>query len=186
MIQPTSLPPASPESHIDDASSLAGSLIEMGSELLSKGYEQDAMAMFDSANSVLKRSTEEQVCFSTAVSHLHMGSQVLMSDFTQTLTDEPAADLYQEDECDVGPRILREAMRPAHASEPAFLETCLLFNKALIYHENQQLETARTLYQSVLHVLKDHLGALTAPSQQLVELGTRAHNNMGCIFYYLS
>ncbi|GKY93045.1 hypothetical protein MPSEU_000272800 [Mayamaea pseudoterrestris] len=191
MIHQTSLPPVTvaADTSVDDASSLAGSLIQIGSELFSKGYEQDAMAMFDSANSVLKRSTEEQVCLSSAVSHLHMGSQVLMSDktVTQDATDEePAADLYQEDECDVGPRMLREAMRPAHAVYNAsFLETCLLFNKALIYHENQQLETARHLYQSVLQVLKDHLDSSSKSSQQLVEMGTRAHNNMGCIFYLI-
>lgn len=183
MIEQRSLPTDVTEVMCHDMSSLAESLIQLGSELFSKGYEQDAMAMFDSANSVLKRSSEEQVC-SSAVSHLHMGSQVLLSDETPTLNaeDEPVPDLYQEDECDVGPRILRDAVRPAHVCEPTYLETCLLFNKALIYHENHQLEIARQLYQNVLHVLKDFLN-LSGSSPQLIDMGTRAHNNLGCIFY---
>jgi tetratricopeptide (TPR) repeat protein len=184
MIQQNDLCPQSPESDAECLSSLVGSLIQVGSELFSKGYEQDAMAMFDSANSLLKSTSENRTC-SVAIKHLRVGTQVLLNDCTHDEPDEPAADLYQEDECDVGPRVLRVAIRPVHVSEPVFLETCLLFNKALIYHENQQLRESRQLYQEVLQSLNCllNLRQETVLSQQLYEMGARAHNNMGCLCY---
>lgn len=180
MMAGTALPAVPPTQMIS-------SLAQVGSELYEKGHEDDAMAMFNVATSLLQASSDQ--IFAVAIKHLQMGIQIIRND--NSVTDESAAmlpDHYQEDECDVGPRTLKTAVHVSatvFGSDISFVNIALNFNKALIFHGNSDLLTARELYSSVLQTMQNTSFAqrLGMPSQQLLELGTRCHNNMGHICY---
>jgi tetratricopeptide (TPR) repeat protein len=122
-------------------------------------------------------------------------------------------DLYLEDECDVGPRALRlpahldaaacqalfeaAALSPSPASSSSsslflLLDAALTFNKALIYHNSLDFSEARRLYRLVLATLQ-HVAvgtspftaprALAAVTPVLLDVGFRAHNNLGHMSY---
>lgn len=164
----------------ESPSHLAESLIQVGSELFTKGYEPDAMASFDLAFTLLQAASEP--IYSSAIKHISQGTQLLLSDTTQSGEEQNLPDLYQEDECDVGPRVIRTTVRPA-CFDTIYLEAVLCYNKALIYHDNLDFTEAKRLYQLVLHALQGLLLGHHIPSLQLLELGTRAHNNIGHICY---
>ena len=175
------------ESHLDSPK-LVRCLLQVGSQLFSKGFEKDALAMFESAQSVLHSNLD--LPSESALKHLEMGSQLLVAD--EAIMDEAqfnSPDLYLEDECDVGPRVLRS---PAHFDIPSqyvesnvLLDCALSFNKALIFHDNLDFTEAKKLYQSVLNSLQTILLSSIPgiPAKLLLELGTRAHNNIGHIAY---
>jgi tetratricopeptide (TPR) repeat protein len=123
------------------------------------------------------------------VQRLQLGAKILHEDdvgsSSETEEDQvcPVPDHYQEDECDVGPRALRSPVRLDASllnTESTLLQTILAFNKALIYHENSNLASARELYSTILQSMQ---GLNVVPSKLLLEIGTRCHNNMGHIGY---
>jgi tetratricopeptide (TPR) repeat protein len=166
----------------ESPSIIAGSLIRIGCQLFSNGYEADAMAMLESASSLLKRQ-ECGLALCSAVKHLRLGKKVLLQEPYSPIPTIDALDLYQEDECDVGPRLLSTPIIPESVSDTIFLETVLSFNMALIHHERANLALARQLYQAALHSLQYLLSGHEL-EQQLLELGSRAHNNLGCVYYF--
>lgn len=112
-------------------------------------------------------------------------------------------DLYLEDECDVGPRVLRlPAHVDAHVLQSSLaltvaaptgsihhyhlllLDTALTFNKALIYHNNLDFSEAKRLYLHVLASIRSLLlGGPPHGLTVLMEMGAQAHNNLGHISY---
>jgi tetratricopeptide (TPR) repeat protein len=176
--------------------SIAESLVVAGVELYAKGCDEEALRMFDIAFSVVK-SPSEHVC-KVANELLKVGCELLLvEDIGSRLgsngesddddDDDDHPDLYQEDECDVGPRVLRSTIRPtAHdVSDPLLLEASILFNKAVTCHSLCRHMEAKQLYQTILSTLHTLLAARVGgePTRLLMELGMRTENNMGFIYY---
>lgn len=201
-----------------DEQQLACALIEVGRDLYKRGYEQDALAAIDAAFSALQSQQQQhqhQHQIASLAKRLHAAQELLRSDPSQLQFDSAASseesfedhshlpDLYLEDECDVGPRMMREPLRPAQliqqsASDRSYLEAVLCFNRALIVHDNLDFSEAKRLYHATLHALQglmidasapaSKLGGIMSPAtpacaRPLLEMGTRAHNNMGHICY---
>jgi len=173
---------------------IAGSLIRVGNELFSRGFEHDAMSMFDAAHAALRTPAfASEASELTYKKNLNKGTEVLLSNDCAPSDEESfnLPDLYQEDECDVGPRVLRTPLRPertALSAHATFLEAAVCFNKALIFHDNLDFAEAKALYQSVLQALQALLVVVEANedptgSTNLLEVATRAHNNMGQLSY---
>lgn len=96
---------------------------------------------------------------------------------------EPA-DMYQEDECDVGPRAFRKPLIPEACgpSNPNGLtEAFLLYNEALISHSRLDYVTATRLYKAIAHCCIQDNRANFHP--RLVHLGMLVNNNLGQISY---
>jgi tetratricopeptide (TPR) repeat protein len=168
-------------------SHLAISLIEVSSDLMSKGKgnEEQAMSMLDATYRLIHTPSNE--ARSVALSHLlHFGSQQNTAACVQQ--DEEAPDMYQEDECDVGPRALQAPVRVAAmnylSSDLALLEMFVVFNKTLIHHSTGSHEEAKQLYQHIVSTVQNALQLMiNVPSKKLLEVGMRAHNNLGQIHY---
>jgi tetratricopeptide (TPR) repeat protein len=165
-------------------SHLTGSLIEVSSELRSKGNEEQAMSMLDAAYLLIRTPSNESR--SVALKHLHFGSEQKSSACAQQVDTAP--DMYQEDECDVGPRVLQTPARVAASSylsnDVALLESFVVFNKALIHHSTGNHEEAKQLYQHIVCTVQNALQLMmNMPSNKLLELGMRAHNNLGQVYY---
>jgi tetratricopeptide (TPR) repeat protein len=166
---------------------IAESLLGVGTELFAKGCNDEAMSMLDIAFSVINNPSGQAV--TAASKHLLIGSGHLLSEeiVSRTKPDETAhIDLYQEDECDVGPRVLMTPAKPTavDAKDTTLLENVILFNKALVLHTMCRYMEAKKLYQAVLYALRSLLASPTdVPSHLLMELGMRAENNMGFITY---
>jgi tetratricopeptide (TPR) repeat protein len=165
-------------------SHLTGSLIEVSSELLSKGNGEQAMSMLDAAYLLLRTPSNES--HSVAVKHLHFGSKQISSACAQQVDTAP--DMYQEDECDVGPRVLQTPARVAASTylsnDVSLLESFVVFNKALIHHSTGNHQEARQLYQHIVCTVQNALQLMmNRPSNKLLELGMRAHNNLGQVYY---
>jgi len=170
------------------SSALACALIEVGSDLYKRGYEQDALSAIDDAYAALHVPAEQPA--GPALKRLQFAQELVLADETQLDEDRyHLPDLYQEDECDVGPRLMRDPLRPANAisvPDVTVLDAVLCFNKALIFHDNLDFSEAKRLYQVALHSLESLMAdsnARGALSRPLLEMGTRAHNNMGHICY---
>ena len=171
--------------------SIAESLVGAGVELYAKGCDEEALRMFDIAFTVVK-SPSEHVC-KVASEILKVGCDLLLvEDIGSRRSDEESddddhPDLYQEDECDLGPRVLKSTVRPtAHdVREPLLLEASILFNKAVTCHSLCRHMEAKQLYQTILSTLHTLLAAGVGgvPSSLLMELGMRTENNMGFIYY---
>lgn len=96
-------------------------------------------------------------------------------------------DLYQEDECDVGPRtlptnILLESLEVADVN---VIEIAIVYNKGLVCHLTNKLTQAKEYYQSVLVALRKVVvdPLIVRPSLVILELGMRCENNLGVIYY---
>lgn len=185
---------------------LACALIDVGSDLYKKGCEQDALAVIDAAYTALHSTSNQE-----SIKNLQVAQQILEESTTTSTTgtaadqpDQPTLeaedlsnlpDLYLEDECDVGPRVMREPLRlesTVAVSTTSYLEAALCFNRALIFHDNLDFSEAKRLYETTLHTLQTLLlitpdgktpASSIIPSRALLEMGTRAHNNVGHICY---
>ena len=163
-------------------------LLSVGSQLFAKGCYEEASCALNIAFTVLSNPSME-ACIA-ASKQLQMGYESLICHHASEGSRHQEAtniDLYQEDECDVGPRVL---MTPARLDDSVssnyrpLLEATVIFNKALVSQALCQFSEAKRLYQSVLLVLRNVFASPTAlPSHLLMVLGMRAENNLGYIHY---
>jgi len=186
MFSTTAYPPTAPLADWGSLPHLTGSLVGVGIELHARG-EDDAMIMFDAAYNLLRAPSNEACAL--ASKHIEVGSRRLLcepsSSNGSTLTPP---DLYEADECDVGPRLLKTPIRLDSTSpldiDFVFLEVVVLMNKALIIHAKSNLPEAKQLYQVVVNNAQNLLRLrMGLPSTRLVEICMRVHNNMGQICY---
>ncbi|EEC50986.1 predicted protein [Phaeodactylum tricornutum CCAP 1055/1] len=188
MIYERSLTMSQPQSW-ESITGFAASLVNTANELFSGGDEAEALLMFESAHHVLRTPSAEVLA--VAAKQYQLSTDRLHNNESDRSKDGPIcpADLYQEDECDVGPRLLRSPIRldgiyPLH-SEAAIVETAIVFNKALAQQIGNDENSAKQNYQLVLMSLRSFLSRLapSLPPTLLLELGMRAHNNMGLLSY---
>lgn len=95
-------------------------------------------------------------------------------------------DIYQEEECDIGPRIL-DSLGGAEAIWH-FIPTCtgyaIAFSEALVHHKAGDLNTAYQLYSHALLITEEFAGPEGEPdSTPWLEIIMQAYNNLGCIEY---
>lgn len=172
----------------------AGSLVSLGSQIFSKGdHDDQAMALFDAAHSIItapNASTVHNLLWTVVAKNFQDGSSVLSS---SSLKSEPSSssnqsppDLYEEDECDVGPRILKTPIAADfHSTQnTVLLEAIILFNKGLIYQTKGCLAEAKQLFEVISYTVQNLLCFATGvPSTAFMELAMRTHNNLGLINY---
>jgi tetratricopeptide (TPR) repeat protein len=171
----------------------AGSLISIGTEIFLKGdHEDQAMAIFDAAHSIITAPSASTVhnLWTVVAKNLQVGSTVLSSSSSKAQPSSFSVlsppDLYQEDECDVGPRILKTPIAADFytTQNMVLLEAIILFNKGLIYHSKGCLSEAKQLYEVVSFTVQNMLCfTMGAPSSAFMELAMRTHNNLGLISY---
>lgn len=209
----------------------AGSLIGVGSDLFAKGYDNEAMTMFDVAYSLLQRQQRSVVLLdcilpqeylSVISKHLQIGNELLKENkreddennsapyslgivqgtSSQSTYDDAEelkpADLYQEDECDVGPRILKCAVKLDTLKQSLttyitadLMEGMILFNKGLVSHSKGQLLEAKKMYDIVLISIQQMLVSKETMNNDfcwipLMELSMRLYNNLGVLRYHES
>jgi len=192
----------------------ARSLINLGCELFAKcdsagsskvvvAAHEEAMAILDVSHSLIttSNSNTERQAWELAAQHFQIGTELLWEANTASNEEHQeqaplAPDLYQEDECDVGPRILQAPIRAdddahAHAAgqttSTILLEAIILFNKGLIYQSMHRIAEAKQLYEVVIYTVQTMFGATaTTPppcSAAMMELAMRSYNNLGVINY---
>jgi tetratricopeptide (TPR) repeat protein len=104
-------------------------------------------------------------------------------------TESNPPDLYQEDESDVGPRILPTLVRINHSASlesggVIFLEAVTVFNNAIFHHVKSHLFEAQRLYQSLVGTIHSLLqGGIGSPSTAVLEMAMRVYNNLALTFY---
>jgi tetratricopeptide (TPR) repeat protein len=192
---------------------LIRSLLQVGADLYSNGCEKEAMEVFEAAHALLREPVSELLARCAARTleagvRIAEGSAAGRKEECEEGADEDAGedqqcspDLYLEDECDVGPRVLRlpahleESILPSsmglavdhHPHHLLLLDSALAFNKALIYHNNLDFSEAKRLYQHVLASIRSLLlvsgASPTYALTALMEMGAQAHNNLGHISY---
>jgi tetratricopeptide (TPR) repeat protein len=163
---------------------LTGTQLEVGRTLLLK--HGDLSGKFRSSASLMDREYPQLEVIIN--SHHYQGASAAI-----TL---PPPDLYLEDGCDVGPRMLKMPVVPSSSlainsiHNLALLEAMVLFNKALVFHTKGILHEARNLYELASFAVQGLLGLLATPgalheAQSIVfmELAMRVHNNLGLIHY---
>lgn len=197
------LPPTEPQAPMsmpsgETWSQAVGSLVDMGSELLAQGLHDEAIAMFDAAHSAITSPSASET-WDNAAKSVQVGGQLLRSTITTDSTfkkdinkrnSTEAPDLYQEDECDVGPRLLKtpvsavELVQLSTDKNCLLLEAVVLFNKGLIYHAKGSVAEAKQVYEVVTFTVQNLLTYLIgAPSKVFAELAMRSHNNLGLLNY---
>lgn len=168
-------------------------LISIGNDLLGRGELSEAMDTFDAAHGILTSPSAGQA-WMIAVKRLQMGRVLIQSDTPESSGQSPARlmecspDIYEEDECDAGPRILRIPITPdTHSGhDTTLLEVILLFNKALVYHLMGSIPEAKQLYEIVAYTVQKMLSLTRGGlSIAFMQLAIRSHNNMGLISYLL-
>jgi len=164
-------------------SHVVGSLIEVSCDLSSNDQEE-AMDLLDTAFHMIRTPSNDLL--SIAFKQLHLGRQRTLS---QDLREETLApDMYQEDECDVGPRALYSLLRADAVTclnqDLALLELFVVFNKAIILESLEKDDEAKHLFQRVVSAVQSILQlSIAVPTNKLLELGMRAHNNLGQMHY---
>ena len=191
----------------------ARSLINLGCDLFAKcdsagskvvvAAHEEAIAILDVSHSLITNTTSnERQAWELAAQHFQIGTELLWEANMASKQEGDreqvalAPDLYQEDECDVGPRILQAPIRAdddahAHAAgqttSTILLEAIILFNKGLIYQSMHSIAEARQLYEVVIYTVQTMFGAhaTTSPpcSAAMMELAMRSYNNLGVINY---
>ena len=115
-------------------------------------------------------------------------AQYVLAGASAASLPEPA-DMYQEDECDVGPRAFRQPLVPEACNTlnaSALTDAFLLYNEALISHSRLDYVTATRLYKTIAQIFsaarctQDNLANL---HPRLVHLGMLVNNNLGQISY---
>jgi tetratricopeptide (TPR) repeat protein len=171
-------------------SQAALSLIKIGGGFLCRKDLKEALDSFEAAQAFLTLSTSNEA-WSIAVNCLHIGKTVLESIQEDSEDDSDAMsyppDLYEEDECDVGPRIMGQAITTgdfASGKDIPLLEAIILFNKGLVYHKMGNLSEAKKHYEVVAYTIQTMLSfTFGNPSTTFLLLAMRSHNNLGLISY---
>jgi tetratricopeptide (TPR) repeat protein len=166
------------------------SLIKLGSEYLCREDFNGASASYDAAQAVLTVPLSSKTC-SIAVKCLEMGNRVLESKYPQSCNVQTEVtickpDIYEEDECDVGPRMLKTPILPDPSSENdvPLLEAIVLFNKGLLFHKLGNFSQAKKMFEIAAYTVQTMLGfSWGSPSTTFLLLAMRAHNNLGLLSY---
>jgi tetratricopeptide (TPR) repeat protein len=173
-------------------------MIGVGNELIQSGDYDEAICAFATAQSALTSTTTSSQAWTIAAEYLQTADNHLMksrrreqgedADSHSSISFASPPDLYQEDECDVGPRILSTplAVDEFSLTNRTLLEAILLFNKALALHLNGNLHDSRSLYEVVAYSVQTMVGMWVGPpSCTFLELAMRSHNNLGLASYVL-
>lgn len=168
----------------------AVSFIKIGSEHLCRDDFTCAFASFEAALSILEFPLNS-LSSSLSVECLEKGKLLLQSkqlEISDLSTESPSClpDMYEEDECDVGPRMMRTPIIPDHTCEDdgSLLEAIILFNKGLLYHKMGNFLQARTMFETSAFTVQTMLGfTLGVPSTTFLRLAMCAHNNLGLLSY---
>jgi len=172
----------------DSWAQAVGTLINMGSELFGRGQQDKAINILDAAHSIITAPSSSDTWVNAAKS-LQLGSLHLQSSSAsskQQAEKSTPADLYQEDECDVGPRMLNAPVNATDLAENqsrVLLEAVILFNKGLIYHAQGSFDAAAQVFEVVTFTVQNMLHSGVPPCKVLTELAMRSHNNLGLLNY---
>lgn len=161
------------------------SLISIGSEFLDRGELAEALTSFDAALTALSSSVAVQTLEVAAVSTF-FGSERPDPSEAQGVAMGALPDLFEVDECDIGPRVLWTPITVdvLNASDDAILEAIILFNKGLTYHAMGNLLEAKQLYEAVVYTVQSMLTfTFGSPSTTYMALAMRSHNNLGVVSY---
>jgi len=99
------------------------------------------------------------------------------------------ADMYQEDECDVGPRAFLQPMFPSsdgtnNNNNNVLTEAFILYNEALAQHSRLNLATATRIYNRIAQIFSSYTqDSLVDLHPSLIRIGMMVNNNMGQITY---
>ena len=188
----------SPSDVLDTAlPTAASSLINLGSELLSTrcGCENEIMAIYDAAHALITVLPPSVQAWEQAAKCFQSGSELLREHQLKSSTTSSASkmnlegednvpDLYLEDECDVGPRVLKTPISPdsGYAQNGLLLESIILFNKGLVYQLNNNFAEARQLYEVIVFTVQTLFNGQECCAAAM-ELVMRSYNNLGLINY---
>jgi tetratricopeptide (TPR) repeat protein len=172
--------------HADPVSVLqaAGSLVSLGCEIVSRGGDDgQALAIFDAAYSIMAAPTWCTAGELRTIVAKHL--QIERSLSSNTIDDMPP-DLYQEGECDVGPRVLRTPVVADFYStyKRRILESIILFNKGLICFSKGAVLEAKQYFDVVAINVQEIIQCTTGiPSVSFLEMAMRTFNNLGLLEY---
>lgn len=161
------------------------SLVSVGSDFLTIGKTTEALAAFDAAHSIIL-SPHTSEGWTKASRYLDIACDLIKSeDKSNDCSVASSPDLYEEDECDVGPRMMDTTVVADTncLQNPALLETIILFNKAIAYQSEENWVEAKQLYELVIYSLQKLTTSTANPSHIVTELSMRTHNNFGVISY---
>jgi tetratricopeptide (TPR) repeat protein len=169
---------------------LAPSLIEMAIDASLQGNVMEAIRVYETAYQCLHIPVADDFVNSFPNS-LPTTSFLSRRHKTKITEEYESSDLYQEDEYDVGPRILKThtciKTTWALGMDLSFIEAVIALNKGILHHIQGDHDTARFLYQRVItimqHLLQQRNDETIHLSNTILEMGMRAHNNMGHICY---
>jgi tetratricopeptide (TPR) repeat protein len=172
--------------HADPVSVLqaAGSLVGLGCEIVSNGGDDgQALAIFDAAYSIMAAPTwcSADELWSIVAKHLQIERSL-----SNNTKDQMPPDLYQEGECDVGPRVLRTPVVADFYStyRRRILESIILFNKGLICFSKGAVLEAKQYFDVVAFNAQEIIQCTTGiPSISFLEMTMRTFNNLGLIEY---
>ena len=179
---------------ISDASSfqiLIDSLQRMSAVYFENGLNDESLCLLDAAYSLIQFPTTEMHDGALKLlqrSYVHSKSPLSFDQqqSSSLIFDDNEADLYLEDECDNGPRVLRKFVTPcsSHACNYPLLEASILYNKASVCHRTCRYSDAKDTYSRVRLWVQGMLSSPIGPqTQALMELGMRTENNIGFINY---
>jgi tetratricopeptide (TPR) repeat protein len=172
--------------HWNKAPWVAATLVGVANDLYLRGNESVAMQMYETAYQSIHNPCP--IAFLTASQNLQIANSLLSNQLLVVTDEYESSDLYQEDECDVGPRQLKTPTRIDSSSavdmDASFIEAVILLNKAILHHNQADHDTAKRMYQAVIATVQNILRIVSLSiSHNLLEMGMRAHNNMGHICY---
>jgi|EP00521_Asterionellopsis_glacialis_P002526 tetratricopeptide (TPR) repeat protein len=190
-------------------------LNEIGTKLFTAGQHNDAMIIYDTACQVLKSiivpskneawtnplvvlaaqraawgqqrlEQAEGAQETTASGPTASGNASSADEQDKTFQDHPL-DVYQEGECDVGPRPFRSPLHidldAAQTTRDNLLEAMILFNRALVQHCKSQLEASTVVYENALLLVNLEVKQTGQCMNRTAHLGMLIHNNLGQINY---
>lgn len=152
-------------------------LLEIGGKLLEKGLPNEAMAVFDASFRSINSHTNDvtaDICWAE--------QQLAKKEGAAVAVTSPPADIYHEDECDVGPRPFSTALSCCESTPSNILQLVICYNQALVYHTNNNYAMAMQLYSVIIRAV-NNMTPEQATSTENLYLALRVFNNMGHISY---
>lgn len=167
--------------------SYSSSLFQAGCEFHRRGLLDESRFLYEAARRLLL-SPSRDVCL-MAENQLHLARQRLVSGDRDAVWEKApmTPDIFQEDECDAGPRVLNTPVRINSCTDGRVaLEKALIFNMALLAHRQENYGEAHQLYIGLVNSIQTQLPSQTPPNLLDIELAARAHNNLGQLYYLAS
>lgn len=149
-------------------------LLEIGGKLLEQGHHSEAMAMLDSSYRAIN---SQGIDFAA---ELQWGNQHVVHNANAFTS--PSIDTYHEDECDVGPRPLLQALVCGEQTPVDVLQLVICYNKALVHHSMDDYAAALQIYNVIIGTINTAL-VNNSPSLEKFHIAMRVYNNMGQILY---